>query len=280
MSHVRAQAGVAGRLTPSSRPRSCRRLQRGASWRWPSAASRCSREPRRGRRGRRSSARRAARGRARARRGRRGRRRRSSGRSTSAGSRTWRRRSRRPCARCTSTPVPSSAARWRSRAATTRVASAADEAGGRREELGVGALHGDEQVDAVEQRAAEAAAVARELAPRCSGSARAAAKPHGHGLVAATSMKRAGKTARALAADDRHAAVLQRLAQRLERRPRELGQLVEEQHAVVGELASPGAGTRRRRPAPRRRWCGAARGTAARRPARRRGAGRRRCGCA
>ena len=40
---------------------------------------------------------------------------------------------------------------------------------------------------------------------------------------------------RALAAHDRHAAVLQRLAQRLERRARELGQLVEEQHAVVGE---------------------------------------------
>ena len=40
---------------------------------------------------------------------------------------------------------------------------------------------------------------------------------------------------RALAAHDRHDAVLQRLAQRLERRAAELRQLVEEQHAVVGE---------------------------------------------
>ena len=66
----------------------------------------------------------------------------------------------------------------------------------------------------------------------------------------------------ALGADDRHAAVLQRLAQRLERRPGELGELVEEEHAVVGErrLARRRAASRRRR-ARRRRSCGAARGT-------------------
>ena len=46
-----------------------------------------------------------------------------------------------------------------------------------------------------------------------------------------------------LRADDRDAAVLDRLAQRLERRARELGELVEEQHAVVREhdLADPAA---------------------------------------
>ena len=66
--------------------------------------------------------------------------------------------------------------------------------------------------------------------------------PHGHGFVAATSRKRVGKIARALAAHDGDAAVLQRLAQRLQRRARELGQLVEEQDAVVGQARLAGRG--------------------------------------
>ena len=74
----------------------------------------------------------------------------------------------------------------------------------------------------------------------------------------------------ALGADDRHAAVLERLAQRLERRPGELGELVEEEHAVVGERRLPRRRRRRRRRRGRRpRSCGAARGTGAGRPARR-----------
>ena len=84
-------------------------------------------------------------------------------------------------------------------------------------------------------------------------------------------------------AHDRHLPVLQRLAQRLERRPRELRQLVEEQHAVVGEARLAGTGMRAAADeAGRRRSCGAARGTAASAtsPAPRRGAGPRRCGCA
>ena len=64
--------------------------------------------------------------------------------------------------------------------------------------------------------------------------------PHGHGFVAATSMKRVGKIARALAAHDRDAAVLERLAQRLERGARELRELVEEQDAVVGQAGLAG----------------------------------------
>ena len=67
-----------------------------------------------------------------------------------------------------------------------------------------------------------------------------------------------------LAADDRHVAVLERLAQRLEARAGELGQLVEEEHAAVGERGL----ARLRRVAPPTRpaaeTCGAARGTGAR----------------
>ena len=49
---------------------------------------------------------------------------------------------------------------------------------------------------------------------------------------------------RALPAHDRHLPVLERLAQRLQRRPRELRQLVEEQDAVMGQARLPRAGMR------------------------------------
>ena len=54
-------------------------------------------------------------------------------------------------------------------------------------------------------------------------------------------MKRAGKTTRPAARETDDEAVLERLAQRLERRPLELGELVEEQHAAMREarLARP-----------------------------------------
>ena len=96
------------------------------------------------------------------------------------------------------------------------------------------ALDAHQDVDAVQQRAREAAAVAGEvrLASTCSA---CPPRPHGHGFEAATSMKRVGKTIDLLAADDRHVAVLERLAQRLEARARELRELVEEQHAAVRE---------------------------------------------
>ena len=78
-------------------------------------------------------------------------------------------------------------------------------------------------------------------------------------------MKLVGKTIDLLAADDRHVAVLERLAQRLEARARELRELVEEEHAAVRErrlarLRRVGAADQARRPRP----CGAARGTGAR----------------
>ena len=75
-------------------------------------------------------------------------------------------------------------------------------------------------------------------------------------------MKRAGKRARPRGARDPHAAFLDRLAQHFEHVPAELGHLVEEQHAVVGQADLAGPRTARRRRRVRRpRWCGAARGT-------------------
>ena len=76
-------------------------------------------------------------------------------------------------------------------------------------------------------------------------------------------MKRAGKRDRALRPRDPHAALLERLAQRLERGPRELRQLVEEQHAVLREARlARGRRRRRRRPGPAAEieWCGARNG--------------------
>ena len=61
-----------------------------------------------------------------------------------------------------------------------------------------------------------------------------AALAHGHGLAASTSCARHGKVADAGRPLDRHLPALERLAQRVEHRPRELGRLVEEQHAAVG----------------------------------------------
>ena len=76
--------------------------------------------------------------------------------------------------------------------------------------------------------------MARRGRPACSWQ-RLPPSPHGHGLDAATSMNRVGNDHHLLAAHDRDVAVLERLAQRLQARPGELRQLVEEQDAVVGE---------------------------------------------
>ena len=74
-----------------------------------------------------------------------------------------------------------------------------------------------------------------------------------------------GRPTRPTARDDRDEAILERLAQRFERRPLELGQLVEEQDAAMREarLARPQVRRRRRR-SRRSTRCDAARGTAAR----------------
>ena len=153
---------------------------------------------------------------------------------------------------------------WRSRATTTRSRTAAEDGAiWLAQRLGGRALDAHQDVDAVQQRAGEAAAVAREVGLRAL-AARAA--------EAARARVRGGDEHEArredhdlLAADDRHVAVLERLPQRLEARARELRQLVEEEHAAVRErrlagLRRVGAADEARR----RRSCGAARGTGAR----------------
>ena len=88
--------------------------------------------------------------------------------------------------------------------------------------------------------------------------------PHGQRFIVPTSWNDAGKSAVPSTRGDADHTVLERLAQRLERGPDELGQLVEQQHAVMREarLAGP-------RPASAaddrggRGACGAARETAA-----------------
>ena len=134
-----------------------------------------------------------------------------------------------------------------------------------REVAGGGPLDVDEQVEAVEQRAAQPPGVAREVGLGAAAPRATAAKPHGHGFVAATSMKRVGKTrvrwprttaTRPSSSGWRSASSA---------RARELRQLVEEQHAVVREARLARApGPRRRRRGPTPRSCGAAPGTGAR----------------
>ena len=84
-------------------------------------------------------------------------------------------------------------------------------------------------------RTAAEVAAAGPSACRCSRGPGRRARPHGHGLAASTSWNRAGNRAAAAARRDRDLAGLQRLAQGVEHRRRELRRLVEEQHPAVGE---------------------------------------------
>ena len=119
------------------------------------------------------------------------------------------------------------------------------------------------QVEAIEQRAGRAPLVARGNAV---GTAALAspwdpASPQGHGFIAPTSMARDGEGDRARGSGDVHDALFERLPQRFEHAPAELGQLVEKQDAAMrqAQLARPGIRCRRRRArCPSR--CDAARG--------------------
>ena len=114
--------------------------------------------------------------------------------------------------------------------------------------------HGDDEVEAVEERTRELVAERRQPLRRARALGGGIAAPaQGQRFIVATSWKRAGKSACPCDAGDRDDAVLERLAQRLERRPLELRQLVEEQDAAMREarLTRPRAGAaaddRRRR---------------------------------
>ena len=176
-------------------------------------------------------------------------------------------------------------ARWRSRAAATRARIAAEPRRPRRPASSShgNARHLDVQVDAIEQRA-------RDAAPGsgCDQRRRAAAliavgspsQPHGHGFIAATSWKRAGKRRVPRAARDRDAALLERLAQRLEHVRRNSGSSSRNSTPWCASVTSPGRGVLPP-PSERRRreivWCGARNGRARDERPRVRAA-RRRCG--
>ena len=162
-------------------------------------------------------------------------------------------------------PVPASRAAWRSRAARTSSRTAAEEArggavsissSGRSTPTCRSMRSSSGPLSLLRWRLWSAVGALARLAP-----APARARVRGGDEHEAGRQQR-----RALAAHDRHLPVLERLAQRLQRRPRELRQLVEEQDAVMGEARLARAGVRRRRRRGRtRRSCGAERGTAARR---------------
>ena len=120
-------------------------------------------------------------------------------------------------------------------------------------------------VDAVEQRAAEPALVAREVGRRAAARAPRPSRT-GTGSTRRRACTRVGNTITPLArgrSTTRPSSSGWRSASSAGRG--ELGQLVEEEHAVVGERGLAGRRrARRRRPARTARSCGAARGTAAR----------------
>src|SRR5207344_3200497 len=100
----------------------------------------------------------------------------------------------------------------------------------------------EDEVEAVEQRAGELVAVAREPLRRAAALGGRVTAPAARAQVHRRDEHEAGRKDDASSGPrDRYEAVLQRLAQRLERRTLELGELVEEQHAAVREarLARP-----------------------------------------
>ena len=126
----------------------------------------------------------------------------------------------------------------------------------------------DVQVDAIERAAPRAATGSRRRSPCEQVQVRTrAAEVAARAGVERRDQHEVGRVGdRAPRAHDRHRAVLQRLAQRLQHRARVLEQLVEEQHAVVGQRDLAGADVRARRPpGPPSTPCGAARETGARR---------------
>ena len=161
--------------------------------------------------------------------------------------------------------------RCRSRAAATRSRTAALPALGAAAAASSSAQrhrpHVDVQVDAVEQRAREARLIARELAVVAAAIAHAAAEPAAGARVRRCDELELGREGHVPPrARTRRRAVLEHLAQRLERPPLELGQLVEEEHAAVRERHLARRGGRRHRAGPPRlaEWWGARNGRATR----------------
>ena len=97
------------------------------------------------------------------------------------------------------------------------------------ERLGVGGVDADDEVETVDQRAAEAGAVALDALVRAGAAAEAAA---GAGVGGGDQLHARRKAHTSGRARDDQLAVLERLPQGLERTARELRELVEEEHAA------------------------------------------------
>ncbi len=114
----------------------------------------------------------------------------------------------------------------------------------RRSELGGSrARHGHDEVEAIEERPRDALAVRLHALGRAGAIACPTPAAATRAEVHRGHEPEPGREARpAPNAGDRHLAVLERLPQRLEQRPGELRQLVEQQHAAMGEADLAGAG--------------------------------------
>ena len=173
---------------------------------------------------------------------------------------------RRPSRRCSSRRSPASRARWRSRACATRSRASRGARDRRRAQLVLGRpLDVHEQVHPIEQRPAQPPPVAPQVGLAAPAAVADPGEPARARVRRRDEHEPRREHQRALAADDRHAAVLERLAQRLERSGAETPRARRET-ARRGWRASPrrAAAASRRPPAPPARSCGAAPGTAAR----------------
>ena len=154
----------------------------------------------------------------------------------------------------------------RARRRRARARRWSDRAGPRALELAPGdGRDGDAQVDAVEHRSGEARAVALDQRVVAGAVAQRIAAPAARTWIhRGDELEARGKLQHSLRARDAHGALLERLAQRLERGARELDQLVEEEHARGARARSRRDGSAdRRRSARQWRCSGAARAAAA-----------------
>ena len=124
--------------------------------------------------------------------------------------------------------------------------------------------HRHHQVEAVEQRARELLAEARQPCGRAGAAGRVALAAAGAEVHRRDQLEAGREDRAAVGAGDADDAVLERLAQRLQHRALELGELVQQQHAAMRQarLARAAGRCRRRRSRPSRR-SGAGRGRAA-----------------
>ena len=96
-------------------------------------------------------------------------------------------------------------------------------------------LDADEQVHAIEQRSAEAPAVAAQVALAANAAVSDAGEPAGARIGRRDQHEPGREHQRPLSAYDRHPPVLEWLPEGLQRRTVELRELIEEQDAVIGE---------------------------------------------